>query len=145
MSDLTALLERVRAATGSDRRLDIDIGRLDTSGLHRNYRKDLPTDKILDALIYSEECDPPIIVCPKYTASIDAALALVERVLPDREWVVRCDAEQGAFANLTQGKPYTHEWVSDRAYAATAPLAILAALLTALIAQAGDRPAEDAP
>jgi hypothetical protein len=39
---------------------------------------------------------------PAYSTSLDAALALAERVLPGWGWLVRSDEERGAFANLTR-------------------------------------------
>lgn len=69
---------------------------------------------------------------PNYTASIDSALALVERVLPGALWRVEKLAHSpGPPFWATAGLPGQQE----AAYSDTAPLAILAALFAALIAQ----------
>lgn len=61
-SDLQSLLERLEKATGPDREIDQDIEDIVRLGI-------APRDK-------------PLPFCPKYTSSLDAALSLVERVLP---------------------------------------------------------------
>lgn len=69
------------------------------------------------------------------TANVDAALALVERCLPGWIWEVSGGGDSAPFARLA--KPRFGE---IRHVAATVPLAVLAALLRALIAQS--HPAE---
>ncbi len=70
---------------------------------------------------------------PPYTASIDAALGLVERVLPVSMWDMEYDPiaanRYQFFLHLEVGKHM------EEAKAPTAPLAILRALFAALIAQ----------
>jgi hypothetical protein len=66
---LASLIARVEAATGPDRRLDLDIcaalGTLEYASTARGYTR-MPH--------------------PELTASIDAALAFAERVLPGKGW-----------------------------------------------------------
>ena len=71
-------------------------------------------------------------VAEAYTASIDAALALVGCVLPGWQWMLR-----GGWAKLwmPNGRPPGNDF---DAHAATPALALCAALLKALVAQAGD-------
>lgn len=81
-------------------------------------------------------------VCaPKYTTSIDAALALAERVLPDHDWSVGClpvsddaDYEEhhsfGALLYSRYTKPY-----DAMAHGATPALALVTAILKAQGAQ----------
>lgn len=110
MSDLAELLVRVKAATGPDREIDRAIERL--------------------------EHGPDVIpFTPAYTASIDAALALVERVLPG--WFVD---HMGADVAGSIGDMKTFGWmveISDgmtgyQGQAPILPLAILLALIQAL-------------
>lgn len=63
-----------------------------------------------------------------YTSSVDAALALVERVLPGWTWRIGNTAD-GLDCFCRLGASITEH------YATTAPLAILAALLRALLAK----------
>ena len=110
LATLTALRERVIAAKGPDQKLDSAIW-----------------------LKTSHQCkDHGIDGWTKYTASIDAALALVGRMLPGHGWSVGSDfARQGQpFATIG----YDEEDRRGSAFAHTPPLAILAALLSALIA-----------
>lgn len=106
MTDLNELLERCKAATGPDRGLDYDI------------------DKVL-GLNYD------FFIRPRFTASIDAALDLVERMLPD---TVRPGFQQNPdrswSAAILRVQPDENECPADTA--PTAPLAILTALLQAL-------------
>jgi hypothetical protein len=93
----------------------------------------------IDAAIYCALVwiDPPVRGVPSYTASIDAALALVERLLPGWAFNV-CFRDDGDTTGDDGGwsvefrRPY--EWLPFST-ATTAPLAILKALVAALIAQ----------
>jgi hypothetical protein len=101
---LASLLERVREAKGPDRELDYAISRFADGELARHSSLHLP-----------------------YTASIDASLALVERLLPG--------SMKRVFDNPDDGSTRA-EIVSDLIYGKgdhdTWPLAILVALLRAL-------------
>jgi hypothetical protein len=121
---LIALRERVVAATGPDRELDIQISR--ALGVEADWHGEL------DSLGYNHIRGFCALGMQPLTASIDAALALVERVLPGC-WV------EGA---LHPSRPSAIEVHSATVYDAlgsetgnTPPLAILAALLSALIAK----------
>lgn len=115
-ADMTDLLERVLKLTGPDREVD----RLLTEVLNypNVYRND-------DGTI------PFTAECARFTSSVDAALALVERVLPG--WVVLLDQYPDHWTvNLAEYRKGYGVWGDDfDATAKTAPLAILAALLTA--------------
>lgn len=100
MTDLAELLRRCEEATGPDRLLASDIG----EALHPD--------------------EPWPFICADYTASIDAALALVSRKLPALHWTVR-SVIGGASAQVGD----------ELAFAATAPLAIICALLKALTSE----------
>lgn len=131
--ELRSLLElqsRVRAATGPGRELGIAI--YDALGIWK-----------IDGRKFRQETDEEIIFAqtvPDVTSSIDAALALVERVLPAT--LYSCgNMEYGPFCSLLvpmldRGDYIgAREIVSEPQMVTTLPLAILDALLSALIAQ----------
>ncbi|MDH3740291.1 MAG: hypothetical protein OER56_01720 [Hyphomicrobiales bacterium] len=102
-SELQALRERIRAATGPDRGID---GRLHFYDCERNsavpcgatnisFRKHEQKHGWHTAYIAHKGF---IHGFPEYTASIDAALALVERVLPGWTWrVASCSVSDDAW------------------------------------------------
>ena len=96
---LARLLKRLRAATGRDKALDRAIARGLEAGGHRTP-------------------------APDYTASVDACLALLHRVLPGWHWHVG----YGPRGIL----PYAVVDKGERRHEATAPTVPLA-LLTALV------------
>jgi hypothetical protein len=120
---LTTLLERVMRAPGPDRELDYAISRFADGELARHSSLHLP-----------------------YTASIDAALALVERKLPG--WTVANLSQQDDktwYCELREGHltSYSRVAASNVTYGhrpANLPLAILAALLGALSRANGEQP-----
>lgn len=129
--DIASLLERVKAATGPDRDLDRSIWR------HFNPR---PAGRVSDVVLpqgfgkgaLNDALDPT----PMLTGSIDAALALVERLMPD--WGVQTMSPAGgeyAACNMwlppPDGGPKAL-WRRSSGKSVTLPLAILAALLTSL-------------
>lgn len=73
--------------------------------------------------------DPPV------TASLDAAIALVERVLPGWDWGVMSAGEDGS-----EGKLWQHGWHDDtvvHAFHALPAIALIIALLKAKEVQDG--------
>jgi len=126
---LRALRERVREATWPDRELDAliwgieDTRPLAAAGGDRPIYKQCPDDAVA--------FDSP----PPFTASIDASLALVERVLPGWQHVTWGGVwPYGGMAELRSGGP---ECFVSNGEAGTLPLAILDALLSALIEREG--------
>lgn len=125
--DLAELRERVRAATGPDRELDFALKRL--------------WSDIAARLTFKEAIEAPGFTLPPYTASVDAALALVERMLPGWAYnlqVIRdvtTRTEQDAVADFWLPSIRTKHLHRERfrANAQTLPLAILLALLDALL------------
>lgn len=151
MSELVELLERVKAATGPDRELDFRIHIAVIEDVVWPVRDRLgritnPDYRMSDYLrgyssvINSDDQDFDF---PRYTSSIDAALALTERLLPgcgiviDREPPAKGGAPAGAAVNgwIGQEGPEGRAWEHFDATGETFPLAILGALLSALIAQ----------
>ena len=144
MSDLRELLKRVEAATGADRELDVRIlaallsdeqltvKRSPFNGAWCAYRAD---GKLW-------ETPSPFRQNGEITASIDAALVLVERVLPGWSWHIDSEFHGfPAYACLSSKEsngaeePWLLEYETHDAKGKTPPLAILAALLRAKIAQ----------
>lgn len=121
MSVLDKLLKRIQAATGPDREIDLLIGGL--------WPKPRPFSMSVDQ---QRGRLPPVLA---FTASLDAGLGLVEKVLPGWSWNI------GRFPSVRAqlAEPIETEYgpaIGQRANesAATPPLAILAALIRALIA-----------
>ena len=136
MSDLLELLERVKAAAGPDRELDAAITIALGDGPGEGWTlitQDKPGVFNMDAGRWINGCR---IRTPKpFTASIDAALALVERKLPDFAYQLTNDygGLNRVHINVApgcEGFPPAGMNVSEDAE--TMPLAILVALLTAL-------------
>jgi hypothetical protein len=131
------LREMVRAAKGPDREIDVELACI------------LEAGKGTTALSYvdgSQQRVPwspnpwggPTVPLAAYTSSIDAAVALVERVLPGFGYMIRRhETTFGTRACCSLLAPSTGEHGDTwDVWAATTPLAILDALLTALLAQA---------
>lgn len=126
LSELTALRDRVIAATGPDRELD---AALYTIVYFPEYSAD---DAGAQAAIrVNLEYRPP----PCYTASVDAALALCERMLPG--WARGFDAGSKTIIAFVDPHDFEDRFSGARytATGAAEPLAILAAILNALIAK----------
>lgn len=117
MTTLETLLERVKSATGPDRELDALIA-------HTLGQRFIEGD--------DEENIP--LGLPMFTASIDSALALVERVLPGWEWLKKSPSVITLYRPLTEHEDAAKAWAKHfDGKGATIPLAILAACLSALI------------
>ena len=84
------ILERLRAATGPDRELDALIWLETTDGATRRESTVTSSTNLWPPYTIDETRDATgrLITVPSYTASIDAALALVERMLPGRDIAV---------------------------------------------------------
>lgn len=143
MTDLKALLERVMAASGPSRKIDAILW---SQFVPRNLPDCLPDVKarIVERILNGGDDQE----CPPYTASIDAALDLVEKVLPGCDWMMcpgtftMCrnwnDDYAPTFRSHDHPKREHHEsftaWSIRRKRThqdgpKTTPLAILAALL----------------
>lgn len=138
MIDIAGLRKRVEAASGPDRELDADLWwHFDRAAAGRHYhtgRVGLPQP--LPETLTSGGLGRAAVqqAAPKFTASLDASLALVEKVLPPLGSVPSFDCLE-AYPNgwhATVGYS-VHKQTSH--LAPTASLAILAALLAALEAR----------
>jgi len=177
MSDLAELLKRVEAASGPDREIDVEIVRL--VELPRSSRHKLfdgvwfvnvchPGDEVVALL---EAKDPSWVLRedwrrpgpydiagynqPDYTRSIDAAVALIEKVLPGVCWSIHKKNEP-TFGGPARGEVFLYRKPGERGgdnvawfggakeveplwpgtvWAKTVPLALCAALLRSRLSE----------
>lgn len=132
---MTALLSRLSALTSGDREVDALIA------VHFDIRPDwcanygslwMDKDAGLDEPVIrinttggrQSRGHPPMGNYDRFTSSLDAALALVERLKPGIRWTLGIGEDSG--------EPYATLPGHDTAYAATPALALLKALLTAM-------------
>lgn len=133
------LLERVKQAMGSDRWLDAEIEcTFRNAGLPPGESCECENwDKYYPGYI---KTPLGFVLAASYTSSIDAALGLLERVLPGTTWALSSTGERPLCRLFVPvGRSCASGW--READAATPPLAVLAALLTAVH---GAVPAEEA-
>lgn len=145
MIEITELLERVKVATGPDRALDAAI----LCAFPPFGVKWKPDPKVIGRATFEHVIgDGDSRGAPTYTASIDAALALVKRVMPG--WTLRMHIHPGAvYADLYRLGDLTHFPEGGIERRVTSPyyegirindnlasLAVLAALLSALQSRA---------
>lgn len=155
MPDLSALIERLEKASGPDREIDRELMFLTHKQVRRHIGGECdccPDGKHLD-LVWVDLATDKWVTTAKYgfqltkygfqlTASIDAALAFVERVLPGWRVSIDSDQDRGPMwraAVKPCGSHYTAKptgWIY--AMQATAPLAILIASLKALQEREGE-------
>lgn len=127
-SELRALLADVERATGPDRELDARIyGTI--MGL-RVERRGPGEIYVWDDSNGTPECAETAATVTPYTASLDACLALQERVLPGWKWMI--DTETGETIVFEHNPEGVFGQFSDT----LTPL--LAAVLKALIEQGGE-------
>lgn len=140
-SGLADLLARVEAAEGPDRELDFSLC------VALDDQPEWARDKGAELVVCSRGDWRGVEVragefrsglnAPAYTASLDAALALVDRALTAARVCMEHDASGYSAAEILAGRNHhtRHLGGAERADGETA-LALLAALLRALIAQA---------
>lgn len=118
-TDLAELRRRVSEATGADRALDNLIGfHLDGQPFCVRAGFDPSAPEVGDGPLP-----------PNYTASIDAALALVERKIPGATWSI---AGGGVHKPSYDADVHGHIGSGNAEYAPTPALALIAALLASL-------------
>lgn len=103
MRDLSDLIDRVRVATGPDRELDCAIFCATAESPFQNYYPDCVMASQGGFAARVEISD-----IPKFTGSIDAAIELCERVLPNVR--IKFDFDDSyARAEIWQGRGYARE------------------------------------
>ena len=153
MPDLSALIERLEMASGSDREIDCLLWAIQ-EGIELEWQG---TTLVAGTVGVIGWCDPGATArnfytnrdvrgpgsIPALTASIDAAVAFKERVLPGWAWAAGLD---GGWPEGRQGWARVFPWPnlqhlgSGNWNGATAPIALLIATLRALQAtRGGDR------
>lgn len=139
MTPLQEVLGRVEGVEGPDRELDAALWLAMTPGATRRIIrvKHAHSDAEWDIHETRDATGGRLVSVPAYTASLDAALGLVERVLPGAEYELTT-----IYGVARATLPLN---CSDTVYPETGerkdgnmPLAICAALLKALIAQEGE-------
>ncbi|MAN77825.1 MAG: hypothetical protein CML24_11680 [Rhizobiales bacterium] len=138
-SKLEALLERVEKATGPNYNLEVEIAYVTGFWPEDRIERVVRSENGAFTVWFSND-GPSLPLPPNSTASIDAALALVERVLPG--WTHGHQKfPDGEVFNSGGYQFFVAEDDADldSGYASgeapTLPLAVLAAMLKALIAQ----------
>lgn len=146
-SDIAALIERIEAASGPGRELDAHISFL--IGDHKIVSRssgwaifEAPFEQgNWAAASGCKSYDDAIsmlasfLSLPAYTTSIDAAVALVERMLPGQQWTLGQNIHHRYWLctlNVISGDPEGVTAMASSHAAPTPPLAVLAALLRAL-------------
>lgn len=146
-SALVGLLERVEGSTGPDREIDCHVWAHDL-GLSLEWQGTSlvagvegvigwidPGEHSRNFYTNRSERGPGSI--PAYTASLDAALALVGRVLPGWRWMVRrVYPEDSGPLYAAYVMPADDRAIGDVPSAPTPALALIKALLRALLADA---------
>ncbi len=126
MSGLSELIAKLEGLSGPDREVDAAICvTLQYGGKNSEHAANVRTDHDLEGDLLFEvgnmDCCNPI---PELTASLDAAVALVERKLPGTDWQVSNGNEDGCAAHI-EG--------DDKFYAGPTPaIALCLALLKSL-------------
>lgn len=133
MTDLTALAARLEAATGPSRALDCDITELFEVCEPPDCLPDIRAINLAKVRAGGDDCE-----IERYTSSLDAITALVERTLPGWTWGLNgADPELDSVcvSELWRGDP--NHAPMQRAYAesATPALALCLALVRAIFAQ----------
>jgi len=133
MTSLPTILERLEAAQGADNDLDIEIA--------KHFGLSVRDDGWIEAENPMEPDYPGLLPAPMFTASIDAALALVERELPEWQCIYLASEWQGLSTSkrdeefrCTLGRG-VHSYVVAEGKGASLPLAILTALIKAKISE----------
>lgn len=136
---LRQLLARVEGAAGADREIDAEIA-LTFQIPNEHYNAPLrrpvlspPQHHRPGLLEYVEISGVSARPAPEYTASVDAALALVGRVMPGWELLISDEGDEPDKWVASMGP--RHTFTSYEGVGPTPALALLAALLRAKIAE----------
>ncbi len=138
-TDIKGLIERVEKATGADREIDALVWLME---LGREKRGDFNPSTVFWTYIaggIAMDGNTPMRFVQRYTASVDAALALMERVLPEMSRALHLTellAPSGSRRTTVTLMIGSLEITKFSASADTIPLAIILATLRAIDARA---------
>ena len=134
---LPAMIAKLEAAAGPDRDLDAEIA-VALSGDPEAWVVNPSPHSIFSPVPgWWRTSDDESHEAPAFTASLDAAVSLVGRVLPEYWWLSRSDEVEGGFGNLGPiGTSPNDGGPGYPSYARTAPLALCLSVLRALTSQA---------
>ena len=141
MTTLTALLARITEARGPDRELDVAIA--DALGFYIATNAENLSEEL--RLWHMRQ------YCPQVTSSIDAALGLVEKVLPGWTFTIGQNQWHKNFVSTLRWLDHTATTTAVEVketlgqHPTSAPLAILSALLRAKIDQGEALPPHGEP
>lgn len=127
----TDLVERLSAATAGSRELDAEIWCLFVPGGAR-------VDVDRHMFVYPDKSFVPVAIAPAYTTSLDAALALAERLGMGAAYTL-----DAACQTTHKSQPTAHLWNDTgkhTGHARTMPLALCIAILKARTAVDGPSP-----
>jgi hypothetical protein len=111
------LIRRLEAAAGPDRELDLAIGAL------------WPEPRPFSMSIRQQRGGKPPVY--RFTASIDSAVALAERALPDTAWNIAGNAPDAKGKVICMARLWFAKGVGPVCEAPTAPIALCLAILHA--------------
>ena len=128
------LLDKLKQATGADRELDAQVFVHLTRGFidgKNAFDEDVYATFDSEGNSVRPGLDPLMLV-PRYTASVDACLALMGEVLPDG-WEVRCNFETSGWADAyaEYGDPNKGSWRHTEEWSGPAAIALLIAIVRA--------------
>jgi hypothetical protein len=134
MTQLESLITRLREATVPDRELDIEIAMAfwkpgsDYTRIRRPIlAEDCDVEEVGISGVHAIKRVAPV------TSSLDAAIALVERVLPEANCYGAEKDWKGWLCFVSRNNVKSGHWYKEAEHPTSAPLALLTAAVTALI------------
>lgn len=137
INKLRSLAHRLEKVTGPDREIDTDIAIM-FKAIPKGFLICNEGDAFQRYIAQHDIVE--FWQAPAYTASIDAAVSLVERIAPEYCWTVDSNGGLCSAKLFHDGDEGEDGWWDIGWHVGATPaLAILRALVAALIAQAGDQ------
>lgn len=140
MQKLEELIAALEKSTGPDRELDTQIWLLFTDGATRRttHVKSATNQWAPYDIDETRDETGKLIIVPAYTASIDAAVTLIARVLPNANcWGIDKD-ERGVEAHVQRNGVATGHWAQFAEHPTSPAIALCIAALRAKLSQEND-------